>query len=59
VTVTLAVCPAVTFADKGCEHGSSSWFPLDPLLVSMKGEPPETWYVPGDSRTENFPEDPT
>ncbi len=55
----VAVCPAVIFADEGCEHGSFCSLPRDPLLVSMKGERPETWYVPGGSRTEKVPEVPT
>jgi len=61
VTVMVAVCPAVIFADNGCEHGGSCSFPLaaDPLLVSMLGERPETWYVPGGSHTEKVPEAPT
>jgi hypothetical protein len=58
-TVMVAVCPAAIFADKGCEHGSSCSLPPDPLLVSVEGERPETWYVPGGSGTEKVPEVPT
>jgi hypothetical protein len=68
VTAMVAVCRAVTVTDKGCEHGSSRSVPVtrplslttDPLLTSvMRGERPETWYLPGGNRTEKVPEDPT
>src|SRR5689334_18000133 len=53
----VAVCPAVTTADVGCEHGSSR---LRPPSISMTSDDrPETWYRPGGSGTENVPEDPT
>jgi hypothetical protein len=61
VTAMAAVCRAVTVTDKGGEHGSSRWVPLtrplsltaEPLLTSMmRGERPETSYLPGGSHTE-------
>ena len=47
----VAVCPAVTTADAGCEHGSSRRCP--PSISMMSGDRPETWYRPGGSGTEN------
>jgi hypothetical protein len=58
VSATVVVCPAVTVTDVSCAHGSSCGFP-DPFTVSMYGERPEIWYVPGDSHAEILPEDPT
>jgi hypothetical protein len=55
--VTVAVVPALTTTDAGCEHGSSRLCP--PLTSMMSGDRPETWYLPGGSGTENSPEDPT
>ena len=57
VSVIVAVCPAVTTADVGCEHGSSRLRP--PSISVTSGDRPETWYRPGGSGTENVPEDPT
>src|SRR6266581_2067925 len=57
VSVMVAVCPAVTTADVGCEHGSSRLRP--PSISITSGDRPETWYRPGGSGTENVPEDPT
>jgi hypothetical protein len=56
VTAMVAVCPAVTVTEVGCEHGSSCHFP-DPLPVSMSGERPDTWYRPGGNQAEKAPED--
>ncbi len=57
VSVTVAVCPAVTVADVGSEHGSSLVFP--PSTSMSSGERPETWYRPGGSGTEKVPDGPT
>jgi hypothetical protein len=57
VSVMVAVCPAVTTAGAGCEHGSSRRCP--PSISMTSGDRPETWYRPGGSGTENVPEDPT
>jgi hypothetical protein len=57
--VTAAVRPAATIADKGGEHGGSCLFPLASPLVSMEGDRPETWYLPGGSPTENLPDEVT
>src|ERR1700742_2549022 len=53
----VAVCPAVTTADVGGEHGSSRLCP--PSISITSGDRPETWYRPGGSGTQNVPEDPT
>jgi hypothetical protein len=56
-SVIVAVCPAVTAADVGCEHGSTRVCP--PSSSTTAGELAETWYRPGASGTEKAPEDPT
>jgi hypothetical protein len=53
----VAVCPAVTTAELGCEHGTSRLCP--PSISMTSGDRPETWYRPAGSGTENVPEDPT
>jgi hypothetical protein len=49
---------ALTVTDDGCEQVCSRCLP-ESVTVSMSGERPATWYRPGGSQAENFPDAPT
>src|SRR5580692_4760457 len=49
---------ALTVTDNGCEQVCSRYLP-EPVTVSTFGERPATWYRPGGSQAENFPDAPT
>ena len=57
-TAMVAVCRAVTVTDASCEQVCSRSRP-ESVTVMMSGERPATWYRPGGSQAENFPEAPT
>src|SRR5580700_5404071 len=57
-TEMAAACRALTVTDNGCEQVCSRYLP-ESVTVSMSGERPATWYRPGGSQTENFPDVPT
>jgi hypothetical protein len=57
-TEMAAACRPLTVTDNGCEQVCSRYLP-ESVTVSMSGERPGTWYRPGGSQAENFPDAPT
>jgi len=57
-TEMAAACLPLTVTDNGCEQVCSRYLP-ESVTVSMSGERPATWYRPGGSQAENFPDAPT
>src|ERR1700732_5472335 len=57
-TEMVVACRALTVTDDRSPQVCSRYLP-DPVTVSMSGERPATWYRPGGSQAENFPDAPT